>query len=104
MLRTPYRAPQANAHCERLLGSMRRECLDFVIALSEGHLRRLLKEWTTYYNSSRPHMSLGSGVPDPPVGVPVALQSSRHRIRGDLKVIARPVLGGLHHEYGVAAA
>ncbi len=104
VLRTSYRAPQANAHCERLIGSMRRECMDFMIPLGEGHLRRLLKEWSTHYNGSRPLISLGPGVPDPPVGIPVALQSRRHRIRGDLKVIARPVLGGLHHEYGVAAA
>ncbi len=75
-----------------------------MIPLGEGHLRRLLKEWTTHYNSSRPHMSLGPGVPDPPVGIPVALQTSRHRNRGDLKDIARPVLGGFHHEFGVAAA
>ena len=83
---------------------MRRECLDFVIPLGEGHLRRLLKEWTTHYNSSRPHMSLGPGVPDPPVGIPVALQSARHQIPDDLEVIAQPVLGGLHHEYGLASA
>ena len=43
--RTPYRAPQANAFCERLIGTMRRECLDFLIPWSEKHLRRLLKEW-----------------------------------------------------------
>ncbi len=104
VLRTPYRAPQANAHCERLVGSMRRECLDFVIPLGEGHLRRLLKEWITHYNGSRPHMSLGPGVPDPPAGIPAALQSTRHQIPDGLEVIAQPVRGGLHHEYGLASA
>ncbi len=102
VLRTPYRAPQANAHCERLLGSLRRECLDFVIPLGEGNLRRVVKEWAAYYNSSRPHMSLGPGVPDPPASIPAVLQSTRHRIRDGSEVIARSVLGGLHHDYALA--
>ncbi|MEA3276111.1 MAG: integrase core domain-containing protein, partial [Pseudomonadota bacterium] len=104
VLRTPYRVPQANAYCERLIGSMRRERLDFVIPMGEGHLRRVLKDWATHYNSARPHMSLGPGVPDPPAGIPVVLKSTRHRIRDGQEIIARPVLGGLHHEYGLAAA
>ena len=45
ILKTPFRAPQANAFCERLVGSMRRECLDFLILLNGGHLRRILKGW-----------------------------------------------------------
>ena len=64
----------------------------------------MLKEWGTYYNSSRPDMSLGRGVPDPPVGIPVALQNNRHRIGDGLEVIARPVQDGLSHEYGLVAA
>jgi transposase InsO family protein len=58
VLKTPVRRPQANALCERLLGTLRRECLDFIIPLTESHLRRLLQEWVPYYNTSRPHMSL----------------------------------------------
>jgi len=59
VLRTPVRAPQANAYCERLVGTIRRECLDFLIPLSESHLRMMLKEWVRHYNQGRPHMSLG---------------------------------------------
>ena len=61
VLRTPVRAPKANAYCERLVGSVRRECLDFMIPLGEKHLRRILSEWVTHYNQGRPHLSLGRG-------------------------------------------
>ncbi len=104
VLRTPYRVPQANAYCERLLGSMRRECLDFVIPLGEGHLRRVVKAWAAYYNRSRPHMSLGPGIPSPPERLPVRLQPTRHRIAGNRRVSSRPVLGGLHQDYRLEAA
>jgi putative transposase len=50
VLKTPHRSPKANSLCERLIGSLRRECLDWAIPLSEGHLRSLLKMWSTYYN------------------------------------------------------
>ena len=50
VLHTPARAPKANAYCERLVGSVRRECLDFMIPLGEKHLRRILAEWVTHYN------------------------------------------------------
>jgi transposase InsO family protein len=102
VLKTPYRAPKANAVCERVIGSMRRECLDWLIPLSESHLRGILKNWVAHYNQGRPHMSLGPGVPDPPTGVPVSLQHARHCVGDKLKVIARSVLGGLHHEYSLA--
>src|SRR5664280_1945777 len=65
VLRTPVRAPKANAYCERLIGTMRREFLDFVIPLGESHLRSLLKQWVAHYNQSRPHSSLGPGIPEP---------------------------------------
>jgi putative transposase len=64
VLKTPVRVPQANAFCERLIGTMRRECLDFVIALSERHLRAVLHVWVAHYNRGRPHASLGLGIPD----------------------------------------
>jgi transposase InsO family protein len=63
VLKTPYRSPKANSLCERLIGSLRRECLDWAIPLSEGHLRSLLKMWSTYYNRARPHMALGQAYP-----------------------------------------
>ena len=56
-------APKANAYCERLMGTIRRECLDYVIPLSEQHLRTILREWVTHYNQGRPHASLGPGIP-----------------------------------------
>ena len=102
VLKTPYRAPKANAVCERVIGSMRRECLDWLIPLSESHLRGILKNWVVHYNQGRPHMSLGPGVPDPPERIPAPLQNNRHSTGDTLKVIARSVLGGLHHEYSLA--
>jgi putative transposase len=99
VLKTPVRSPQANALCERLLGTLRRECLDFVIPLTEGHLRHILHEWAGHYNTGRPHMALGPGIPQPPPHVPAPQHGYRHQIPGHLQVIARPILGGLHHEY-----
>jgi putative transposase len=98
VLKTPYRCPQANAFCERLIGSARRECLDFMIAIDEDHLRRILKEWSTHYNKSRPHSSLGPGIPDPGIEK-VELQIKRHWIPKDHRIAVTAILGGLHHEY-----
>jgi putative transposase len=99
VLKTPPHSPQANALCERLLGTLRRECLDCIIPLTENHLRRLLREWVLYYNAGRPHMSLGPGMPQPSASLPVPLREHRHRISQHLRVVVRPVLGGLHHDY-----
>jgi transposase InsO family protein len=98
VLKTPVRAPQANAFCERLIGTIRREFLDFVIPLNECHMRRLFREWVAHYNRGRPHMSLGPGIPDPP-HAGLASCSSGHQIRAGHRVVWVPVLGGLHHEY-----
>ena len=98
VLRTPVRAPQANAYCERLIGTMRREFLDFVIPLNEKHLRSLLKEWVAHYNQARPHSSLGPGIPEPSNLMPLPI-AGRHTLPKSSRVMARPVLGGLHHEY-----
>jgi putative transposase len=103
VLKTPVRSPQANALCERLLGTLRRECLDFVIPLTEHHLRRLLHEWATHYNTGRPHKSLGPGIPQPPASWPVPLQAHPHRLPAHLQVVACSILGGLHHEYRLEA-
>jgi transposase InsO family protein len=64
VLKTPARAPQANAFCERVIGTIRRECLDFMIPMSERHLRAILGEWVDHYNRGRPHASLGPGIPE----------------------------------------
>jgi putative transposase len=99
VLKTPVRTPQANAICERLLGTLRRECLDFLIPLTENHLRRILKAWVSHYNTGRPHMALGPGMPQSSLSLPVPLQAHRHRLPEHLHVVARPILGGLHHDY-----
>ncbi|MCK7492091.1 MAG: transposase [Comamonadaceae bacterium] len=81
VLKSPPHSPQANAICERVIGTIRRECLDWLIPLSEPHLRSMLKEWVTHYNGARPHMALGPGVPDPPAGAVLrANEKSRHRL------------------------
>jgi transposase InsO family protein len=102
VLKTPPRAPQANAICERVLGTLRQECLDLMIPLTEPHLRRILMEWVRHYNAGRPHMSLGPGIPQPPPLLPVTLHAHRHRLLPHLRVVAQSVLGGVHHEYELA--
>ena len=99
VLKTPYRSPQANSICERAIGTIRRECLDYMIPLTENHLRRILEEWVSYYNQSRPHSSLGPGIPQPTSSISRPLQGDRHWIDEDKKVVSRPVLNGLHHDY-----
>ncbi len=101
VLKTPVRCPKANAHCERVLGSLRRECLDFVIPLTENHLRKITKDWVAHYNQGRPHMSLGPEIPDPGAHLPVEPQSHRHHVPDNVHVISRRILGGLHREYGL---
>jgi len=97
VLKTPVRCPQANAFCERLIGTMRRECLDWLIVLNERHLRCVLREWVRHYNQERPHANLGPGIPDVPLERLV--QPNGHQIPDGQRVIATPILGGLHHEY-----
>jgi transposase InsO family protein len=106
VLKSPPRSPKANAICERVIGTIRRECLDWMIPLSEAHLRGNLKIWVEHYNRGRPHSSLGPGVPGPPhAGVVNARPSNfRHRLGEGADVRARPVLGGLHHEYYLVPA
>ena len=101
VIKTPVRTPVANAICERVIGTMRRECLDFTIPLNATHLYGILKEWVAHYNEGRPHMSLGPGIPRSISLLPVPRQSHRHRMATGQRVVARPVMGGLHHEYGL---
>jgi len=76
VLRIPFHAPVANAYCERLLGSLRRECLDFLIPFGEAHLRRLLRIWQVHYNRARPYSQLGPGLPQPSAATSVKAKSN----------------------------
>jgi hypothetical protein len=96
VLRTPYGAPKADvaelrAVCERFLGSMRRECLDYILILSERHLHRVMREYQGYFNHARPHQGIGQSIPCQPELRDGPALSGR--------VVSRPVLGGLHHDY-----
>jgi hypothetical protein len=62
-LRIPARAPQANAYCERFIGTARRECFDWIIPLNKRRLRHVLTEWIAHYNAERPHSARGPGLP-----------------------------------------
>ena len=101
VLKTPPRCPQANAICERVLGTLRRECLDFLIPLTAHHLRQLVVEWVLHYNTGRPHMALGPGIPQPLPSRVASLQKDRHVLSDHLCVVAHPILGGLHHDYAL---
>lgn len=91
---TAPQSPWQNPYSERLNGSIRRECLDHVIVLSEAHLRRILAGYVRYYNGSRTHLSLDM---DSPLSRPV-------QTANEGKVIALPHVGGLHHRYERRAA
>ncbi len=97
-LKTPVRAPTANAFCERLVGTIRRECLDFLIPINQRHLRRILAEFVIHYNRGRPHSALGPGFPEPAQDS-VPASGHRHKLPAGQRVKSKPVLGGLHHEY-----
>ncbi len=81
------RSPWQNGHAERLIGSIRRECLDHIVVLGEAHLRRILAAYAVYYNELRTHLSLGKDSP---------CHRSVQRLG---QLAAQPILGGLHHEY-----
>jgi len=95
VLRTPLRAPRANAPCERFPGSVRRECLDHLLILGEGQLRRVLREYVAYCNTVRPHQGIGEAIPC------TSGPASPARPAGP--TVSIPVLGGLHHDYRRAA-
>jgi putative transposase len=104
VLRSPPRSPKANAVRERVIGTIRRECLDWLIPVSEHHLRRILKSWIRHYNGGRPHMSLGPGIPGSPAITVVPAPSARHRRGESYAVQAASILDGLHHEYSLIPA
>ncbi len=91
-IRTPYQAPNANAICERYMGTLRRECLDHMIILNQKHIYGIVRDFTTFYNHARPHKGLCQCIPMQPPDQPKTG-----------KVVALPVLAGLHHDYRRAA-
>ncbi len=91
VLTTPFQAPKANAICERFLGSLRRECLDFLLILNERHPRRILHQYQHYFNEARPHQGINQRIPCRSDAAPL------HQSTGT--IIAHPILGGLHHDY-----
>ena len=91
-IQIPFGAPDANAVCERFVGSLRRECLDHMLVLNQKHLNVITRDYVEYYNKSRPHQGLAQRIPIPPADPPATG-----------RVVALPVLGGLHHDYRRAA-
>jgi putative transposase len=98
ILASPPKAPRANAICERIIGTLRRELLDRLLVVNEHHLRRVLTEYLLHYNTARPHRALGQLTPaQADTGPPGPVNLAQHRIR------RKQVLGGLTHEYQIAA-
>jgi len=99
VVKIPPRSPRANAICERLVGTLRREVLDRVLIFGEGHLRTVLAEYQVHYNTARPHQGIAQRVPD-------GEHDGGHLTVADLdreRIHRRPVLGGLINEYSRAA-
>jgi putative transposase len=98
ILASPPQAPRANAICERIIGTLRRELLDRVLIVNEHHLRRALTEYLLHYNDARPHRSLGQLTPaQADTHPPEPVNLARFQIR------RKKILGGLTHEYYIAA-
>jgi putative transposase len=95
VIHTPIRAPQANAHAERFVRTIRAECLDWLLILGRRHLEGVLRAYAAHYNRERPHRALALHPPEP---VPAIARPNTGRIA------RRDVLGGLIHEYHQAAA
>src|SRR6266700_3819305 len=96
VIRTPIAAPKAKAHAERWVGSVRRECLDRILIVSQAHLERVLREYVAHHNLHRPHRAL-SQQPPLPKPIPIPTPPNEARVR------RRDRLGGLLHEYKLAA-
>jgi transposase InsO family protein len=90
IIRTPVRAPRANAIAERFIGTLRRECLDHLLITRPRHLAAVLQEYIEHYNTHRPHRSLGQ---QPPAGPTPPLSTTT------VRPLRRDQLGGLIHEY-----
>ena len=88
-LKITYKSPWQNPYCERTIGTIRKDLLNHVIILNVNHLRKLLKNYVSYYNRIRPHHSLDGNSPD----------SREKQNKSDGKIISIPILNGLHHHY-----
>ena len=93
-VKTAPRSPWQNPYVERLIGTLRRECLDHVVVLNETRLRRLLSQYLIYYDRARTHLSLDKDAPEP--RLVERLEQGR--------IVETPMVGGLHHRYGRRAA
>lgn len=100
VIHTPVRAPNANAHMERWVGTVRRECLDRLLIVGRRQLEYVLRVFVTHYNSERPHRALDLKPPDPSIRPPIAAAAMPY----SLQVNRRDLLGGLIHEYEATAA
>src|SRR5207248_3083044 len=100
VIRTPVQAPNANAHMERWVGTVRRECLDRLLILGRRQLEHVLRVYVRHYNRQRPHRALDLRPPEASHQAAVQAKSAPH----DLHVSRRDLLGGLIHEYDTAAA
>jgi putative transposase len=99
IVRTAAQAPRMNPICERLVGTLRRELLDRVLILGEGHLRAVLEEYQVHYNTARPHQGIAQRVPDGEhVGGRLTVADLDRR-----RILRKPVLGGLINEFSLAA-
>ena len=96
IIRTPFRTPQANGVAERFVRTVRSECLDWLLFLNEGQVERVLKVFVTHYNEHRPHRALSLVSPEP-------RHSSVASAAGEVRVHRRDRLGGVIHEYVLAA-
>jgi putative transposase len=96
VIRTPIAAPKAKAHAERWVGSVRRECLDRLLIVSQAHLERVLREYVDHHNTHRPHRALHQQAPIPK---PTPIRPPPH----EAHIRRRNRLGGLLHEYKIAA-
>jgi putative transposase len=96
ILLTPVQAPNANAYAERWIGTVRAECLDWLLIVGRDHLEQVLRVYVQHYNRHRPHRALGLEAPDPPTELNAAKDQQG-------KVCRRDLLGGLLHEYRRAA-
>ena len=97
ILASPPQAPRANAVCERMIGTLRRELFGRLLIVNEQHLRHVLTEYLIHYNAARPHRALGQLAPAQVGTRPPEINLAEHRIR------RKQVLGGLTNEYQIAA-
>lgn len=94
---TPFQAPRANALCERFIGTLKRECLDYCLILHTHQLHRVVNEFVAYYNQQRPHQGIGQRIPRQ---FDKGMRAKSQKPAG--AIIATPILNGLHHSYRYA--